>query len=141
MMKINKLVINALRRICRLISDFDGFFSTYTEKIFKTRYKLNGKCKQCGICCTKIAIYLSNSFWHYPWLKKFAIKWYSFTYNFDFVWEEADLKIIVFKCNYLKNNKCSIHKTRPYICRNYPMLRYFEEPQFLPDCGFTCSLR
>ncbi|MFA5879354.1 MAG: YkgJ family cysteine cluster protein [Candidatus Margulisiibacteriota bacterium] len=138
---MKKILFLFLRKICRFISDFDGFFTTYTSRIFKTRYKLIGECNQCGVCCTKIAIYLSNSFWQYPMLKKFAINWYSFTYNFTFVWEEEDLRIIVFKCNYLNNSKCGVYKKRPYICRNYPLVRYFEEPIFLPECGFKTVCR
>ncbi len=136
---LSKIFFFTIRTLCRFIRDFDGLFSTISFKLFKTRYKIKGNCKQCGNCCTKIAIYLSNGFWEYPFLKKLAIKWYTFTYNFQLIDQDPELKIIIFKCNYLKNQKCSIYFRRPFICRNYPEVRYFDEPVFLPECGYYIS--
>ncbi len=32
-----------------------------------------------------------------------------------------EIGIVLNPCKYLENNKCSIHKTRPLTCRNYPI--------------------
>ncbi|MCP4051417.1 MAG: YkgJ family cysteine cluster protein [bacterium] len=137
---IKKTALQILRLILRFIRDFDGFFTRYSKKIFKKQYIIKGQCKQCGVCCTKIAIYLSESFWHYPLLRNLAVKWYEFVYNFTMVKKEPDLKVLVFSCNYLKENKCSIHKKRPYFCRNYPDTEYFTKQVFIEGCSFYCTL-
>jgi Fe-S-cluster containining protein len=137
-MKISSLIL--FRTFLRLIRDIDGLFSKYSTKLIKKQYRIVGSCKQDGQCCKKIAIYLSDGFWHYKKLKNLAVKWYTFVYNFTFISENPDLKIILFSCNYLKKNKCQIHYRRPFICRKYPEGRYFEQPCFLPDCGFSAEI-
>lgn len=126
-----------IRFFLRLLRDIDGFFSTVTAGLFKKNYKIAGACKKRGVCCQNIAIYLSDGFWKYPLLKMLAISWYQFVYNFSYKGFEPNHKVIVFSCNYLKNNgTCGIYKTRPFICRNYPVVRFFEKPELLPGCGY-----
>ena len=124
------------RFILRLIRDIDGVFTYLSTFFLKSRYTFTGKCKKRGICCTKIAIYLSEGFWASPLLTKLAIRWYTFVYSFELIGKEPAFRILIFRCRYLKNNRCSIHWRRPYICRNYPMTRYFSKPTVLPGCGY-----
>jgi uncharacterized protein len=131
-----KILFIPLRSVLRFIRDFDGFFSTYTSILFKNNYCIQGRCHQCGKCCQELAIYLSAGFWRSQLLKGLIIKWFEFVYNFTYLYDYTDHRAVAFRCNYLKNNKCPIHWKRPFICRNYPGIRYFEEPKFLPGCGF-----
>lgn len=135
------IVGRLLRTIFRLIRDLDGLFSFLTGKLFKSKYEITGGCNKRGVCCQNIAIYLSDEFWKYEYLKKLAINWYVFVYNFEYKAEEPDLKVVVFKCNYLKDNQCSIYWKRPFICRNFPEVRFFDRPTFLPGCGYSYKLR
>ena len=126
-----------LRTLCRLIRDMDGLFTYLASKPFKKQYQIQGACKKRGVCCKNIAIYLSNGFWEYPLLKAIAKGWYLFVYNFSFKGQEPDHKIILFKCNYLtKEGTCGIYKRRPFICRNFPEVRFFQKPILLPGCGY-----
>ena len=40
----------------------------------------------------------------------------------------------LFYCKYLKDNKCSIHEDRPFLCRMYPIPH--EKTLYYPGCGF-----
>lgn len=130
-----------LRTGLRAIRDIDGFFSTYTRRIFPQKFTLSGRCRQDGRCCQCIAIYLSDEYWQSARLKRWIVLWYEFVNNFEFLQEEADLQYLVFRCHYSKNGHCQIYWRRPFLCRNYPLRRYFDEPIFLPDCGFSARCK
>jgi len=138
-------ILIPIRWLFLILAYFDGICCFFSKKIlaffFKPMYHLAGTCKKDGTCCTKIAIYLSDSFWVYPLLRKIAIFWYQFVYNFSYTGDQTRYKIILFSCNYLQNNKCSIYKLRPFICRAYPELSFFKKPIFLKNCGFKAIKR
>lgn len=129
------------RIILRALLDFDGWCSYISSLIFHRHYEIKGKCLQCGNCCQNIAIYLSDGFWMYPQLKKLVIRWYEWLYHFNFKQEEPQHKVLIFSCQYLQNQTCRIYHWRPYICRKYPLPRYFEKPSFLDSCGFKTELK
>jgi hypothetical protein len=126
-----------LRSLLRTIRNIDGRLSTLFGKLFPTEYKIRGTCLQRGVCCQNIAIQLSPGFWRRPWIRRWSQRYYEFVYNFTFKHEEPELKVILFRCNYLtENGKCGIYSSRPQICRNYPTPRHFGRPAFLPGCGY-----
>lgn len=139
-MFIINAIILLLRFLLRLIRDIDGLFTYLTTFFLKSRYTFTGQCKKRGVCCKNIAIYLSQGFWDSVLLTKLAIWWYTFVYSFELISTEPSHRILVFRCNYLKNNSCSIYRRRPFICRNYPMARYFSKPNILPGCGYNIIL-
>jgi len=78
-------------------------------------------CNQCGDCCKLFLINLNEEEYNskkfetiLPFsdeLEKFAeIK----KYGLNLVAQQADGS-----CFYLKNNQCSIHATRPKVCRGF----------------------
>ncbi|MFT5170914.1 MAG: hypothetical protein ACI9BD_000686 [Candidatus Marinamargulisbacteria bacterium] len=130
------------RTSLRLIRDLDGLFSYFSAKVLKPKYEITGACKKRGVCCRNIAIYLSPSFWKYPLLVKLAVRWYTYVYNFSIIGQDPDLNVVLFSCNFLKDNTCTIYWKRPFICRNYPKPnRLFEKPTFMPGCGYRAFLR
>ena len=76
-------------------------------------------CDQCGICCKLFLINLNKEEYE-------SNKFETVFDNLNTSYEEA-LKIgaIFLKqnkdgsCIYLKDNKCSIHKTRPKVCTEF----------------------
>ena len=51
-------------------------------------------------------------FWKYPEVQRG--KTYRFkTLGFAFTWDDE-------RCHFLKNNKCTVHETRPFQCRCFP---------------------
>ncbi len=124
----------------KLFTFIDGFFSYATylilQRLFPPRFPVQGHCKQRGVCCRNIAIQLSSDFWRFSILRRLSIRWYEVLYNFHLKGVDLDTKTLLFKCNYLKDNLCSIHKTRPFICRRYPQTSFFSTRRFLPGCGY-----
>lgn len=134
----HSVLLRGLRWVLRQIRDIDGCLSTFASKLFPTEYKITGTCKKRGVCCHQIAIHLSDTFWRLHRLRKITRKYYEFVYNFSMIREESDIKVQVFRCNYVRpNGECGIYNSRPYICRNYPQARYFGRPTFLPGCGYS----
>jgi len=132
-----------LRFLLIIIRDIDGACSYYSRKFcnlfFKPRYEIIGNCNLCGTCCKGLAIYLSEGFWKYPLLKNLAIKWFAFLYHFQVINQYEKERVLLFRCLFLQENKCSVYKRRPFICRQYPLPRYFEKPKFIPNCGFSAQ--
>ena len=81
----------------------------------------NLKCFQCGLCCRLFLINLTKEEYfsgeYDTPLKKFGL--------IDDFKKASACGVNILKqkrdgsCNYLKANKCSIHKTRPKACRNF----------------------
>jgi hypothetical protein len=124
----------------RLFIFIDGLFSylthTLLQKVFPPQFPVKGSCKQRGVCCRNVAIQISADLWRFKVLRYLAIKWYSVLYNFNLKGIDLDTKTMLFRCNYLKNNLCSIHWRRPFICRRYPQTSFFSTRRFLPGCGY-----
>ena len=86
------------------------------------------KCSQCGICCRLFVINLTEEEYK---SRKYKTQFEEFGLTEDF--KEAEFcgaNIITQKedgsCIYLKNKKCSIHKTRPEACRKF----FCTDPKF-----------
>jgi Fe-S-cluster containining protein len=72
---------------------------------------------------------------------RLAVAWISWIYDFKLLKIDFDNFYLVFSCKKLgSDGKCGDYAWRPNICRNYPLVDYFEEPKFLPGCGFKASL-
>ena len=123
-----------LRSFLRLIRDTDSFLSYLSSLPFKRDYEVQGQCKKRGICCHNVGIEITPTISTSPILKSLIIWWYRFVYNFSFNQEKK--YTLLFKCNYLINNKCSIHWRRPYICRRYHGTSFFKKPSIIPGCGY-----
>lgn len=126
------------RTIVRFFRDLDGVFSTLFRHLFPNQYQIVGKCKKRGLCCNNIAVYIPTKMWGRKYQLSFITFWYEWIYNFTHTDANEKDNVLLFRCNYLKNNKCSIYWRRPFICRNYPRIhKFFRKPTFLPGCGFS----
>lgn len=137
---MNQLIIELLLVVPRLYIFIDGLLSRVCRgvihKIAPPKYPVMGSCKERGVCCRNIAVYLSSGFWKFPVLRNIAIAWYQHLYNFSYKGADAEAQVVVFECKYLKKNMCSIHWRRPFICRNYPQPDLFKKRTFIPGCGY-----
>jgi Fe-S-cluster containining protein len=120
------------------------------------------KCKKCGSCCKAIRIEISPLEFHIerekvkrglkPKFKdmdicskyfKLITKKEAFEINSELKeWECVD-KLSFFKCNALKNNKCSIHDNKPEVCHGFP---YYNNKKLHPgfkfynkNCGYNIN--
>ncbi|MGA0241587.1 MAG: hypothetical protein ACO3K7_01150 [Candidatus Marinamargulisbacteria bacterium] len=123
-----------LRFLLRLIRDIDGIF-TWATTGWHPAPKIHGQCKKRGICCQNIAVGVSRSLNRRPFLLRWVNIWYQFVYNFKLKgWYKTDA-ILIYSCNYLKNNHCQIYWRRPLICRQYPHKKRIGQT-LLPGCGY-----
>ncbi len=93
------------------------FFYT---KILKRKYYRTGKCNGCGRCCRKI--YVKNFKHVIKDEKEFEKLQYLHRFYSYLKVIGKDETGLIFECTKLdtKTNKCTIHKSRPGICRRYP---------------------
>lgn len=118
-----------------LTNFFKGLF-------FKSRYVLEGKCKQCGQCCREIYLKMTPAQTSSPLFTKIAIKWIEWIFEFKLIRIDYEYNDLVFTCrNIGDDGKCRNYFWRPNVCRNYPLVDYFKEPAFLDNCGYSCKLR
>lgn len=78
-------------------------------------------CSQCGTCCKLFLINLSENEYYFG---KYKTQLEKFGLIDDFlVASNCGVNILKQKkdgsCFYLKNNTCSIHQTRPEVCRKF----------------------
>ncbi len=130
----------------RLIITFvllDNLLLNLLKKIlFKSRWVLSGKCKQCGICCEEIYLKMTPNQIGSKFFTGLAIRWISWLFDFILIRIEQEPGYLVFTCKHrLRDGCCGNYFWRPNICRNYPLVDYFEEPKMLPGCGYEARLR
>lgn len=109
--------------------------------IVRPPYKRAGSCKQRGACCYYILIEerkgLLGRF--YLWWQREVNGFYSRNYP---PVEEGKQRFIVMGCRYLlRSGKCAHYRTRPMVCRKWPVIERFGSPQVLKGCGFKAELR
>ena len=127
-------LLECIRHIIRVL---DGCLAQFVQVPSHPNYQVEGDCKKRGVCCQNIVVCPSSIVWK-SWVgRKLQIIWYRLLYRFVNTVEDHDDQVLVFRCLYLKNNLCSIHHRRPYICRDYPASRSFHKPDLLPGCGYV----
>lgn len=141
MVGFKRFLIQVIRALLRLILDVDDVLTLWISKLFKTEYVMVGSCKQRGVCCENIGVGLTPSLWRFERVRQLISRWYCFVYNFSEVGRNPDQRTLIFRCHYLKDRLCSVYKTRPFFCRNYPRPRFFGKPTVLPGCGYSYRKR
>lgn len=99
--------------------------------IQKPKYSIEGKCIQCGKCCSQIR---ANGMRNEKDLKimQFFFPWYR---NF-YILKTTDEEVILSCKNLLKNGKCKIYKFRPLVCRDYPNKNFQNKGELIEGCGY-----
>jgi hypothetical protein len=119
----------------------DILMQKFARIIVTSPYKWHGKCKKRGACCHFILIEKA------PGLVGKMYLWWHMEINGFFPRQEACLidgkkKYKIMGCRYLKKDgKCGSYKTRPLICRKWPILMPIGRPEILKGCGYKPELR
>ena len=120
----------------------DNLLVNTTKKLFPAAYKLGGKCKQCGVCCQEIYLKMTPAQMKSDLFRSLAIRWISWLFDFILIRVEREHNYLVFTCKHRSpEGPCRNYFWRPNVCRNYPLVDYFEKPKLLPGCGFTAAPR
>lgn len=126
-----------IKRIIMLFVLIDNFLTNSAKSFLKTRWKIAGRCQQCGNCCKGIYLTLTPAQIKSPLFTRIAIRWISWLFDFILLKIDYEDYSLVFTCKHLTlAGKCANYAWRPNVCRNYPLIDYFKEPVFLPNCGF-----
>lgn len=121
----------------------DNFLTNLPKKVlFRSRWVLEGKCRKCGTCCKEIYLRITPRQLSSKLFTELAVRWTSWIFDFELLRIDYENCYLVFSCKHLRSDgKCGSYFWRPNICRNYPLVDYFEEPKVLPDCGFRARPR
>ncbi|MFH1542863.1 MAG: hypothetical protein ABIE84_07245 [bacterium] len=130
----------------RLIISFvllDNWLTYLPKKyLFKSRFKLAGECKKCGNCCQEIYLRIDPKQLGSKLFTNLAIWWITWLFDFILLGIDYDHYYLIFTCKHTQaDGSCGNYFWRPSVCRNYPLVDYFVEPKFLPDCGYSAKAR
>jgi len=103
------------------------------------------KCQMCGWCCSHLVEGSWNGLSLFPWEKHmFTQKKVQPHLGYGASPKDEGFKVFLYKyvepvCEKLKGNRCTIHETRPLICRSYPF-RYMKKGDAVafeaaPECS------
>jgi len=131
-----------MKRLILIFVMLDNCLTNLTRKIFGTNWALDGKCRRCGSCCEKIILTMTPAQMKSKLFRNISVRWISWLFGFRLIEVNRELNYLAFNCRYLTpEKKCGNYFWRPNICRNYPLVDYFEEPKLLPGCGFRAKLK
>lgn len=120
----------------------DNFLTSLTKKMFPTRWVRTGRCLQCGNCCRKIILTMTPAQIKSRFFTDLSARWISWLFGFKLVEIDRVNHSLAFSCKHLTaEGKCDVYAWRPNVCRNYPLVDYFEKPTFLPGCGYSAVIR
>ena len=121
----------------------DNFITqTLKKHLFRSRWEIEGKCKMCGVCCQEILLTMTPRQTRSRLFTKIAIMWISWLFDFILLRVDYENNYLAFTCKHRRSDgKCGNYTWRPNICRNFPLVDYFDEPRLLPYCAFKAKLR
>ncbi len=131
-----------MKRFLMMLVLADNWLTNLAKSPFPRRWKLAGSCRQCGNCCREIHLKMTPGQMNSRLFTGLAVRWISWLFGFILLRTDRANHNLVFTCRHLKSaGKCGNYRWRANVCRNYPLLDYFDEPKFLPGCGFSAVKR
>ena len=126
-----------LRRAILSLIFLDNFAMRSIKRVFPRNWRLAGKCNKCGKCCKEICLSISPLLLKAKYPLKLIIAWVSWLFDFTFKGVDLNNNYLVFECRHLgPEGLCNNYFWRSNVCRNYPILDYFDEPVLYPWCGY-----
>lgn len=130
-----------MKRLMIMLVLLDNALAHFIKSWFPKKWKITGKCRQCGNCCREIYLKITPAQLQSPLFTNLAIRWISWLFDFNLLRIDYENHYLIFNCQHLTSEgKCNHYFWRPNICRNYPLVDYFEKPKLLPGCGFKAEL-
>lgn len=131
-----------IRRFVLAFVILDNYLTNLAKRLFPTRYKLTGKCRQCGNCCRRIILTMTPAQINSRFFTDLSVRWISWLFGFQLIEVDREHCSLVFSCRHqAADGRCGNYRWRANVCRNYPLVDYFEKPKFLPGCGFSAYSR
>lgn len=115
----------------------------FINKLFSSKYKLKGECRQCGECCRTIIFAVDDKYIReeseFEDLKKTDKR-----YRHFFPTKKDEDGILLFTCRSLTNdNKCKDYFLRSFYCRKYPnpdKKFIMAKGRLLEGCGYKIDV-
>jgi len=126
-----------LKRLIIIFILLDNLITQSLKRLFKTNYRIEGKCKKCGVCCQEILLKIHPNLLKGELITKTVIAWISWIFDFYLLYIDRENGYLAFSCYHrLPDGSCGNYFWRPSVCRNYPLVDYFKKPELLPGCGY-----
>jgi len=120
----------------------DNIVSNLAKSPFRTKWCLEGKCNKCGKCCQEIGLKIDPRLLSSKFITNIIVRWISWLFDFYLIGIDHKRLYLFFGCKHkMPDGTCGVYKWRPSVCRNYPIIDYFEEPALFPECGYKTRLR
>jgi len=105
-----------------MLQTFFQYLKFYFHKLFTSKYKLDGKCNQCGECCRNIVFMIEDEY--VCTQKQFdSLKILDKKYNHFEIYGKDEKGVLLFKCKSLgDDNRCKDYLFRSLYCRTYPFV-------------------
>lgn len=130
-----------LREVVRLFVLGELAALRLVRTVIRPKYVLLGECHRRGTCCTMIVGNPPRLIKKQAMLLAAFAAYHRIVHNFHVRGRGADGEL-VFRCGHLQTDgRCGIYRYRPFICRNYPLIPFFEPPRPLPGCGYRVAAR
>jgi len=119
----------------------DLLMQKLAKLIIRPPFKQTGTCKRRGNCCYYILLPEAEGIFG-----KVFYFWQTQVNGF-FLREKSPAddegkKMLIMGCRYLKENgSCGSYRTRPSVCRRWPIIQHFGRPRVLKGCGYNPTLR
>ncbi len=131
-----------MKRILLVLVLVDNWLTNLAKRLFPTRWRLAGGCRRCGNCCREIHLKMTPSQMRSKLFTTLSIRWISWLFGFILLGIDEANNALIFTCRHLTaDGRCGNYRWRANVCRNYPLLDYFDEPKFLPGCGVRAEPR
>jgi len=114
-----------------------GFYRKLRAAILRRGVHVEGSCRACGRCCRKIVL-MDHGRWLHRERDFERLKREESHYERFRITGRTDDGMLTFTCDLLgEDNLCSVHDTRPDLCKTYPAkLLYYRGGILLDDCGY-----
>lgn len=111
------------------------------RQLIRPPYKRAGSCKRTGNCCRTLLLPEPKGA-----LTRFFYFWNTQVNGFYLRRPRPiviqDKRLVVMGCRHLKKcGRCSTYRTRPMVCRQWPLVHHFARPTILKGCGFSALPR
>lgn len=123
-----------------LFAGADALTTAVVRRVRPPRFALQGECVRCGECCRMI-VGDPPGLVKRSGLLSLYIGWHRVFHAFAVTGRGPEGEVL-FTCGHLRaDGRCAIYARRPALCRDYPVLPFFEAPRLLPACSYRVAPR
>ncbi|MBI2569359.1 MAG: YkgJ family cysteine cluster protein [Candidatus Schekmanbacteria bacterium] len=132
----------ARRLAVLVVSTFANAGELAASRIRPPRWEIRGSCSRCGVCCHTVLLKMPDWAVRYRPLLGLIVSFTHLLTDLRFKHEVTHSGYFLFTCDlFLPDGSCGDYRLRPWICRRYPRVSYFDKPEVLPECSYFPALR